>query len=124
MLHSQERMTRTQLHARQGICRGMKLKWWIKIQKKCSKAYGPDSKWDRNRLDGKCAGAWNSCNTGFYAVCCTQPVGPKNLAAYCEKANLTAEEGEAANDDKACEVQGSVDDLHQTVESIKDTVKL
>jgi hypothetical protein len=132
-----------------GVCRGSKLKWWIAIKKKCAKAYGADSKWDRNRLEGKCSEAWSSCNTGFYAVCCTQPEGPKNMKAYCELADMTAAPAAPANadmaqggagngpeapsqggsaappaEDQACEVRGSVEEVSHIMEGIKDTVEL
>lgn len=139
LIHRQEKMSRRQKRYSQGICRGMKLKWWITIKRKCSKAYGPDSRWDRNRLDGKCGKAWNSCNTGFYAVCCTKPLGPKNLEAYCEEQKMAQspgpallqdgepQEGKAAaqpNDDKACDFQGQVGDVRQVILDIKNNIKL
>jgi hypothetical protein len=126
-----------------GRCRGMKLKWWIRVKKKCSKAYGSDSRWDRNRLNGKCAKAWRTCNTGFYAVCCTRPTGPKTMEAYCEQKEMTQEPTQAAllqgdapspaegasdnadkTDDKACEVEKKVKGVSKVVEEIKATVKL
>jgi len=124
MIHAQDKMNRRERKGVQKLaaCRGLKLKWWIKIKKKCTKAYGADSKWDRNRLKGKCSDAWNSCNTGFYAVCCTQPLGPKNMQAYCEKQNMT-EGANHSGADKACEVQGSVADVQGTVQGIKEAIK-
>merc|ERR1719253_1336389 len=125
MIHAQDKLSRRQKESMKklGICRGKKLRWWIKIKKKCTKAYGQDSKWDRSRLDGKCGDAWNSCNTGFYAVCCSQPLGPKNLKAYCEKQNLTAKEAigdaVAATGDKACEVEGAIREVQGVVQGIK-----
>jgi len=125
--HSVHRLDRVEERLRVGSCRGLKLKWWIKIKKKCSKSFGRDSKWDRQRLNGKCASAWNSCITGFYAVCCTQPLGPKNLGTFCAKENLTAPvsaNGEAPEGDKACEVQAKVEDVRQVVKKIKEAVKM
>jgi len=130
LLHMQKQLSRRHQRIKLGICRGMKLKWWIKIKKKCQKAYGSDSKWDRKKLDGKCTEAWNACNTGFYAVCCTQPLGPKNLKAFCEKKGMTMvkdEDGHALypnQEDKACEVQARVEGVHNIVEGIKGSIKL
>lgn len=109
-----------------GICRGSKLRWWIIIKKKCFKAFGKNSKWDRDRQDGKCAEAWNDCNTGFYAVCCTQPLGPRNMDAYCAKQNMTSGDANSTNatKDKACQVQDRMKDVKNAMSGIKDTIKL
>lgn len=111
-----------------GVCRGSKLRWWVKIKKKCNKAFGANSKWDRERQGGKCGEAWNDCNTGFYAVCCTQPLGPKNMDAYCAKQNLTFVTAGGANanqsEDKACQVSNQMKGVKDTMRSIKDTISL
>jgi len=130
LLHMQKQLSRRHRRIQVGICRGFKLKWWVKIKKKCQKAYGSDSKWDRNKLDGKCTEAWNACNTGFYAVCCTQPLGPKNLKAFCEKKGLTIikdGDGKALDpnqEDKACTFQEGVQGVQTIVSGIKDSIKL
>jgi hypothetical protein len=106
-----------------GICKhGGKFAWMLKVRAKCKKAYGEDSQWDRSRLDGKCQKAWKLCNTGFYAVCCTNPSGPKNMGAYCEKRDL--EQDELAGEDKACQVEGLVKKVKDDVAAVKDGVKL
>jgi len=79
-----------------GACKN-KLTWWIKVKKKCTKAYGKGSRWDKGKQGGKCKDAWNSCSTGFYAICCTQPLGPKNMEAYCANQKMTAEGDEKAD---------------------------
>lgn len=109
-----------------GVCRGSKLRWWIIIKKKCNKAFGKNSKWDRDRQDGKCADAWNECNTGFYAVCCTQPLGPRDMDAYCAQQNSTSGDANSTNatKDKACQVQDKMKDVKNAMAGIKDTVKL
>jgi len=139
MLRKQRGMTRMQKQAQKtALCGGMKLKWWIKIKKKCQKSFGQDSKWDQNRLKGECGDAWDQCHTAFYAVCCTQPTGPKSLSAYCAKAGMTAQgAGPAAappaggapsaaqpggDKDKACQVQGGIKDINNLVGQIKGTV--
>lgn len=115
----------TEFKQETGVCRGMKLKWWIKIKKKCAKAYGPDSKWDRSKLDGQCTTAWDKCNTGFYAVCCTQPLGPRDLGTYCAQQNMKEQDGSRHDEpDKACDVQRRIDPLQNVIEGIKETVKL
>lgn len=110
---------------RSGACRS-KLKWWVKVLKKCRKNFGKDSKWDRDRLNGDCKDAWNNCNTGFYAVCCTQPQGPKNLETYCAKQNMTIDEDHDGDGkkDKACQVQDGMKGVKRVMAGIKDTVKL
>lgn len=125
--HSVDRLDRVEEQLSLGSCRGLKLKWWIKIKKKCTKSFGKDSKWDRQRLNGKCGRAWNSCITGFYAVCCTQPLGPKNLGTFCARENLTAPAsatGEAPKGDKACAVQAKVEQVQEVVKKIKAAVKM
>jgi len=111
-----------------GICRGNKLRWWIKVKKKCVKAYGRDSKWDRNKLDGKCAKAWKDCTTGFYAVCCSQPMGAKNMEAYCAGQALTFHNASDPNnkfeEDKACQVQTKMKDVKNSMSAIKGAVNL
>merc|ERR1719247_601674 len=113
-----------------GICRGSKLRWWIIIKKKCYKAFGKNSKWDRDKQEGKCAEAWNECNTGFYAVCCTQPLGPKHMDAYCAKQNLTfvtvnASDANAnKSQDKACTVQNKMMMVKDAMNGIKNTIGL
>jgi len=135
MTHGLKQMFKTRQHQLQkrrqkqdvGItCKGNKLRWWIKIKKKCQKAYGRDSKWDRDAQDGKCADAWSKCITGFYAVCCSNPVGPKNTEAYCAKQNLTFHNANSTSfdKDKLCQVQESVRGVQDIMRGIKDTVKL
>lgn len=108
-----------------GACRN-KLRWWVKTLKKCTKAFGKDSKWDKTRSNGQCQDAWDDCNTGFYAVCCTQPLGPKNMEAYCANQNMTidADHNNDGVKDKACQVQGYMRGVRGVMAGIKDTVRL
>jgi hypothetical protein len=105
-----------------GICRGRKLIWWIKIRRKCIKAYGKDSKWDRRKLNGQCSNAWSVCNTGFYAVCCTQTDGPKDLNTYCDEKNLE-QDPNADGDDKACQVSKSMHKLNNDLQGIEGAIR-
>lgn len=105
-----------------GSCRGNKFKWWIKIKKKCRENFGKDSRWDRNKGGGDCSEAWSECNSGMYAICCSQPVGAQTMDAYCESQNSTSANTSEAADDKACQFQGSMRDVQATMRSIKDTI--
>merc|ERR1719326_1305319 len=120
-LHLSRRQRETQ---KLGGCRTSKLKWWIKIKKKCIKAYGDDSRWDREKGEGKCAEAWSNCNTGFYAVCCSQKVGAKTADAYCAGQALTFVNASHVNasKDKLCQVQNKMRAVKKVMKNIKQTV--
>jgi len=113
---AQRRSHRSRARASPGLCRGGKLRWWINIKAKCHASYGPQSKWDRSRLDGWCREAWGACNTPAYTSCCTQPEGPKTLRAYCTE-NQSLE-----RNDTACEVEPVVNALAVLVRDIKSGI--
>lgn len=97
------------------------------IKKKCQKSFGKDSRWDREAKDGQCAEAWSECNTGFYASCCSQVAGPKDMKAYCdEKASTSSDPAAAANasQDTACQVLDKMTDVKNAIKCIKDAVAL
>jgi hypothetical protein len=140
MRQRQQRMTRGGArHAEEsGVCRRGKLRWWIKIQKRCAKGFGKDSRWDRKKSK-ECNMAWNSCNTGFWGVCCSQPEGPKTIGAYCEKKKeqeeieekKKGEEGKSdvglgkkPKEDQACQISKTVQEVGKGLKKIQGAIKL
>lgn len=106
-----------------GICKGSKLKWWIKATKKCKKAFGGESRWDKDKMDGRCKEKWDECVTGYYSVCCSQPQGPKTMDAYCAGKSLTVYKAtDKADPDKACSIQQSMRDMQGIMQGIKGAV--
>lgn len=95
-------------------CRGSKLKFWITVKQKCRKAYGGKSKWDKSRLNGHCKTAWDLCSTASYAVCCSQPVGAKDLGSYCKGMDATH-----GNPDAACEVAPAMQGMQGILTNIE-----
>jgi len=96
------------------------------IKKKCQKSFGKDSRWDREAKDGQCAQAWSDCNTGFYASCCSQVAGPKDMKAYCDEKASNSGPATAANasQDTACQVLDKMTDVKNAIKGIKGAVAL
>jgi hypothetical protein len=101
------------------MCDGNRYSWVIEAREGCRESYGDDSVWDQERAEGACSEAWDECNSGFASTCCTQPEGPSNIGAYCE--NQVA--GGAGND-RACDVQGQISAVQQTMQGIRDIIAL
>lgn len=107
------------------VCRKRRLIWWITIRKKCQKAFGKGSKWDKSRKEGMCRKAWSSCRTFYYSLCCTQPSGPKTMEAYCDKCDAENDAlGKKATQDKACKVEGLMKGVKKEMAAIVSQVKL
>lgn len=100
-----------------GKCVGGKLRWWINIKRKCKKAYGEQSRWDRTLLDGWCREAWNVCNTPAYTSCCTQVKGPATMEEYCQENTTETQK------DNACKVQGPVKEIQTEISQLPDLIK-
>jgi hypothetical protein len=102
------------------LCDGNRYRWIVQIRGECKDSFGEDSVWDKSRSEGACEEAWDECNSRFAAECCTQPEGPQNINAYCER-----ERGRNQEDsDRACDVQGEMSEVQGGMQGIRDEVAL
>jgi hypothetical protein len=98
------------------LCNGNQYAWMMETRGACKDSFGDDSVWDQDLADGACSTAWEECNSDFAGTCCTQPEGPRNMEAYCARAE--------ASGDRACAVAGDMSGVQGTMQGIRDSVGL